>query len=226
MSDYLTNIAARSFGRVPIIQPRLPSLFEPATQKNLAPPPTSLPAAGPAPRPESECSDLQSQIPASPSQPTLCAPQRPVRSPATRISRLLPPRLASDTAPQLSAQGAATVTSAIRTEPIAAARCVRRAPHTQPALDVAATRPPRSSLPIKVFARPQVIQRVEPATPPPLPPVPARPQSEPAPSIRVTIGRIEVRAAMPPERPTSRLKAQAPTLSLDEYLKQRNGGRQ
>lgn len=46
-----------------------------------------------------------------------------------------------------------------------------------------------------------------------------------APTIRVNIGRIEVRAVTPPN-PTPRPKraAAAPRLSLDEYLKQRSGG--
>jgi len=53
----------------------------------------------------------------------------------------------------------------------------------------------------------------------------AQPASRPAPAIHVTIGRVEVRAhfasppapSAPPPRPTS-------VLSLDDYLKQRDGG--
>ena len=48
----------------------------------------------------------------------------------------------------------------------------------------------------------------------------------PAPSIRVTIGRIEVRAIMPAKEPTARppTRRPGPKLSLDDYLKQQNGG--
>jgi hypothetical protein len=47
---------------------------------------------------------------------------------------------------------------------------------------------------------------------------------EPAPTINVTIGRVEIRAAVaqPTER---RAPARAPRLSLDAYLHERNGGR-
>lgn len=45
------------------------------------------------------------------------------------------------------------------------------------------------------------------------------------PDIRVSIGRIEVRAIMPPPMPPTQRPAPAqPRLSLDDYLKQRNGG--
>ncbi|MCB0231261.1 MAG: hypothetical protein KDH90_19445 [Anaerolineae bacterium] len=52
----------------------------------------------------------------------------------------------------------------------------------------------------------------------------AQPEPPPAPTIHVTIGRIEVRAtpastAASPSRPKP-----APTMSLDDYLRQRNGG--
>ncbi|HKP73493.1 MAG TPA: hypothetical protein VJT82_11180 [Pyrinomonadaceae bacterium] len=45
----------------------------------------------------------------------------------------------------------------------------------------------------------------------------------PAPTIQVTIGRIEVRAA-PTPAPARRTSAQTPHLSLEEYLRRRNGG--
>ena len=44
------------------------------------------------------------------------------------------------------------------------------------------------------------------------------------PTIRVTIGRIEVRAVSPPEPPPRRTKQPAPKMSLDDYLRSRNGG--
>ena len=52
------------------------------------------------------------------------------------------------------------------------------------------------------------------------------PESHDAPTIKVTIGRIEVRAVTPTPTPPAPVKAQRsqPTLSLDDYLKQRNGG--
>jgi hypothetical protein len=50
--------------------------------------------------------------------------------------------------------------------------------------------------------------------------------AKPEPTIKVTIGRIDVRAVMQEAPPARRTAPQPPKLSLDEYLKQRNGGRQ
>jgi len=49
--------------------------------------------------------------------------------------------------------------------------------------------------------------------------------AHPAPVIRVTIGRIDVRAVLPPAQPPRQTTPARPKLTLDEYLKQRNGGR-
>jgi hypothetical protein len=52
------------------------------------------------------------------------------------------------------------------------------------------------------------------------------PDTPPAPEIHVSIGRIEVRAVMPPALPTPRPRASAigPALSLEAYLRQRQEG--
>jgi hypothetical protein len=52
----------------------------------------------------------------------------------------------------------------------------------------------------------------------------ARDSAEP-PIIRVTIGRIEVRAAAPPAPPLETVAPPKPKMSLDEYLRQHNGRR-
>lgn len=44
------------------------------------------------------------------------------------------------------------------------------------------------------------------------------------PTIQVTIGRVEIRATVE-STPTRKTPAKAPVMSLDEYLRQRNGGR-
>jgi len=46
-----------------------------------------------------------------------------------------------------------------------------------------------------------------------------------APTIKVTIGRIEVKAVMQQPPPKQTIKPHAPKLSLDDYLKQRNAGK-
>jgi hypothetical protein len=44
------------------------------------------------------------------------------------------------------------------------------------------------------------------------------------PTIRVTIGRVDVRAIMPPPTPVRQAKPTTPKVSLDEYLRVRRGG--
>jgi hypothetical protein len=54
-----------------------------------------------------------------------------------------------------------------------------------------------------------------------------RPARGDAPSVRVTIGRVEVRAiAPPPPRPAlARPRSPVPRLSLDEYVRLRDEGK-
>lgn len=51
-----------------------------------------------------------------------------------------------------------------------------------------------------------------------------RSDEAPTPTIQVTIGRIEVRATVAAATPARKTPAKSPAMSLDEYLKQRNGG--
>jgi hypothetical protein len=48
---------------------------------------------------------------------------------------------------------------------------------------------------------------------------------QPAPTIQVTIGRIEVRATAPTHLPLTQSRPKSPVMSLEEYLHQRGGGR-
>lgn len=53
----------------------------------------------------------------------------------------------------------------------------------------------------------------------------AHPHTAPAaPTIQITIGRIEVRATQPPAAPQRRAAASSAAMSLDDYLRGRNGG--
>ncbi|MDT4331503.1 hypothetical protein ACQE3E_13830 [Methylomonas sp. MED-D] len=53
----------------------------------------------------------------------------------------------------------------------------------------------------------------------------ARPEPTPAPTIQVTIGRIEIRATQTSEKSAAKPRPAQATMSLDDYLKQRDGGR-
>jgi hypothetical protein len=70
------------------------------------------------------------------------------------------------------------------------------------------------ALPLQVMSRPVASDLTRGAEPDP-----------PAPTIRITIGRVEVRAVTPPPAPSRRPARPAPRMSLDEYLRSQNGGR-
>jgi len=56
-------------------------------------------------------------------------------------------------------------------------------------------------------------------------PVDVRPEPRPMPTIQVTIGRIEIRATQTSEKSAAKPRPAQATMSLDDYLKQRDGGR-
>jgi hypothetical protein len=74
----------------------------------------------------------------------------------------------------------------------------------------------------RVVVRPEIATRLKTTAPP----VSARPSSPiKPPTIHVTIGRVEVRAVMPPVAAPKPSSPSGPKPSLEDYLKQRNGDR-
>jgi hypothetical protein len=61
--------------------------------------------------------------------------------------------------------------------------------------------------------------------PPESRPVATAEASDSAPVIRVTIGRIDVRAVSPPQAPAPKAKPSPPALSLEDYLRSRHSGK-
>jgi hypothetical protein len=78
---------------------------------------------------------------------------------------------------------------------------------------------PDPTQPAPVIARPHSRPYLEPAPPPT-----TCSTARPAPTIQVTIGRLEVRTT-PPPLPPSKERSTPLVMSLDDYLRQRNGGR-
>jgi hypothetical protein len=78
-----------------------------------------------------------------------------------------------------------------------------------------------SDSPKRLSVRPEIIGRRKPS--PSSVPSP-QPSSNEPPAIHVTIGRVEVRAVMSPSALPKARSRVAPRPSLEEYLKQRNGG--
>ena len=77
------------------------------------------------------------------------------------------------------------------------------------------------STPARVVAPRHGVPRIEPAASARAEPGETQ---EPAPTIQVTIGRVEIRATVA-ATPAGKTSAKSPVMSLDEYLRQRNGGR-
>ncbi len=75
----------------------------------------------------------------------------------------------------------------------------------------------------RMVVPPELISHLKPATAPAVSLLQPSPKEPPA--IHVSIGRVEVRAIMPPVAAPKPTPPSAPKLSLEDYLKQRNGGK-
>jgi hypothetical protein len=199
MSDFLSNLVIRSFTDAPVIQPRVPSLFEPAAV---------------------ECFDeMQSSAPVVEVRETIAHANAPgsvskswpdseagITKPVTEVSD------ASDTLPEgyqpkpdMRAQQSTPVKITV---PLNAFRDWEKDPdNKKPVPEVFSEPPPVGPPRRKDF-------------------LPLEHRFSSAPIIRVTIGRVEVRAVQQSEqpRPTQREKPQ-PGLTLEEYLLQRRQGK-
>jgi hypothetical protein len=251
MSDYLTRLVERSLGVVPQIEPLIAPLHAPAGQSlSLATEPiariapaagaesdvaqgdtapvdapnatTSTPAAIPSletqtPRRERRSSELparsDSEKYAGSGESKRLAPETQTPETLHPVSLSLPPskkspenRTTADPQPVIAVPAGAGVAAPNSPEP------ARKAAKALPG-------------PQRVVVQPQVTAPRR--SPPAFPPLSRQQGRNEPPAIHVTIGRVEVRAVMPPPtppRPAAPPPA-APKLSLEEYLKQRNGAR-
>jgi len=297
MSDYLTNIAAKALNLMPVVRPRLASLYE-AAQGMGGPSAGHILAVEPAPpgRPSGEVSVPPSSTPqpqgkgegihwklepspqafaalvsASEADETFANPRRsPLLTPYTTESgpgtrqplptpRLVQPPLAvtrtssvqplderpstdSHAAQFASDQGAEHAVWAPPQNDVEIGRETVLELYSSPLPAESLTTPPDVSSP-RIGHGGEPIPRSTPRATIAVRAV-AQPQegawresdaltggdstTTPAPVIRVSIGRVEVRAIMPPAAPAPRPKAARPSpgLSLEEYLKQGRRGQQ
>jgi hypothetical protein len=226
------NLATRGLGQAPALQPRLPSLFEPLPAILHAPvidpplaPQDRRPVATPASTPAVERQLQQSPAPSlapSPAKVLVLASGERI---APISSRKEPPSLA----PPPNAAAAAVAGRRDQGPRPAASSSPPRIGELAPPLPHHA---PIARLPTPAQAaaviRPRVTAIVAPAAPVQLAdetePRAAEPTSPP--SIQVRIGRVEVRAVLPPASNVRRpAELSKPALSLEEYLKQRSARR-
>jgi hypothetical protein len=74
----------------------------------------------------------------------------------------------------------------------------------------------------QIVVQPEIISPLKPAATPAVSLLQPSPKEPPA--IHVTIGRVEVRAMMPAAQVKPPPERSAPKMSLDDYLRSRNGG--
>lgn len=229
MNDFLTRLAQRSMGTAPLIAPRLPSLFAPVEESNshiadtaavtnaahnttLVSTPLQSPAIGRTDHTFIEpCAN--SYPPQRPIPPE-AAPAASIDTTPLRVDSTLVPLV--ETAAQANAQTTPTLATPVAPQPAAPLE-----PPIATRKQDTPTAAPESWLPLlpqpkaeSAAAFPAVADTsagADTGTPP-------------APTVHITIGRVEVRAniATPRAAPRSRA-ASKPALSLGDYLKRGAG---
>lgn len=223
MSDYLSHLIARSSGRAAAIQPRLLSRYEsqpfPGDSKvQMQGEETMRSRPLPTPLTPEETTDSLPAVPNPIVRATANLPviAQPIVSESVVAESPLQPQISSSPASQ-------PIKLASLPEPVAPS------PTASPQSEA-----PQMADPVPVsMAIVTRLPRLEPLPPPVSPGIPpqvtpartALPLSQPeAPTIRVTIGRIDVRAVAPPSPQPPQAKPVKPNLSLSDYLKTRQGG--
>jgi hypothetical protein len=237
MSDFLTRLAQRSLGAAPLIAPRLPGLFTPLEESpagNFADTITATDAAAnsthavraAAPRMTARAEPASSEpradvhpaqappVPPVPDAASAPAPAAPIDNTQARVDS---PRVPLVKAAPANGQAA---TPLLVTPP---------APHpVAPLPPSISPRKPETAAATEERWSPLLPQRnTETAASPPAwrdGAAAGDAGTTPAPTVHISIGRVEVRAniATPPAAPRPRA-AREPALSLDDYLK-RGGG--
>lgn len=237
MSDFLTNLTARSLGSaLNLLKPQLPSLFE--ASKGTA----SILAGDGSLNAREEIGEVTATPSAAihPPRPSHLrmederrAPVSPIEARRVEVEYLRP-------APQTIIP----VEPPQRMEPSAGIRPEARA-DAEPTISVTKSSGEQEQVPgPRVEARTRPAEKMEPAEPsrniearlvPILPKMESPQQTnhadEPLPFdpgsqiVRISIGRIDVRAVMQPSAPARTAIPNRPTLTLDDYLLRRNEGR-
>jgi len=227
MSDYLDNLVARSLHRADVVQPRLTSRFEPSAGARTLWDPAS--AAADAVQEQSLLDE-----PASDDRQSAHASFRHGAGEASRSDRgslNAPTALPADEADEDAALQPFAPAARPATHPRApmSAQSVP-AEDAQSADDgarVRAARIDRVSAPAaeRVTLRTVILPAPAPFAPePPRVHSTAASQPDAGPVVKITIGRVDVRAVMPaPPAPRSPAARREPALSLEDYLKTGGG---
>lgn len=248
MSDYLTRLIERSLGVAPRIEPLIAPLHSPPGQitgerTDTPPPHGSGPTAkieslerettrddspkrwsdrATLTRTENHLHGSPNLLPQSQTHPIEKKDDRfEAKSdiPSAPASSVSPPHAVANTSlpaalPERATASPRRIQDTIQPETIADLNVAALPKGPPPVLRTAALASQKKS-PIVVHPE------IKPAAFPSIPPT----SSGEPPAIHVTIGRVEVRAIMAPTAPPKIAAPPTPKISLEGYLKQRNGGR-
>lgn len=252
MSDFLSGLVDRAAGRAPVLERRIAPRFEPPRDRmGLGQDPMVQP---PLEEIFEETSELQSAPPRrrkvavqrdneKAAESRNPAPLLPVSkaSPGreNRTESSINPPKAAEKVERVSADSSTVersldrISTTRRDEPVRPAK-----PLATPSiaadrakLDYVRSARPNAALPAqergtfsKVEGRPILQPVIRPAVTPRAPQVIVQRERKSAPTIQVTIGRIEVRTASGPAAPSPAPRSGGPKLNLEDYLKSRGGG--
>ena len=225
MNDYLHNLAARTLRTVPLIEPRLASVFEPSSQFDLTAAAAEETASSPKVQFEAAVMNDTGQARPESFNSEIKAQPAPREADQIRQNTVSPLRVsdkalnAADAAPQpVQAESRLPEPSLFRSAERLTAEIESAESSVKENAQAAAIQIRPSVAPLAAGRQADEMMNVEPAT--------SQTEKESAPVIRISIGRVEVRAVMP----TAPAPRPAPTrprpgLSLDDYLKEREGGK-
>jgi len=254
MNNYLNNIVARSLNAVEVIQPRVPLLFEPVSHVTSAPMPwpsetESLDEYEPTEKPAEDSLDaltdptigpVATVVTETPANRVVAAAHLRSRERERTDERnsIQPP---ANELRQVDPNEELDIKTPTRNDSLTQKRSVVRS--RQPDSEGTVNREGKSTAsrsrqyhhqpdlgavplaaPLKPLSRLASESNGFPTTFPTSGDV--RPEQTESPTIRITIGRVDVRALMPaPHSPISLPARPKPNLSLEDYLKQREEGK-
>lgn len=242
MSDFLTNLVARSFGPAPnLLRPKLPSLFE-------------VPAGNGPTQEESVGMNAHKEIAEKSVSPAVMDHPHLERRGVIKSDHGTPPHVEPRRGtPESNHAARRTILPSMREEEqMRAPIRIQYEDHAVAAPTVGAVenlseRKQATSLRVEAVAKSvrktdeaessqRIVSRLVPFIPRLEPPrlvseaedsVDAKifPSEEQSPAVRISIGRIEVRAVTQPSLPAQPVVPNRPQMTLDEYLLRRNEGR-
>jgi len=230
--SYLASLVARADGTAPVLRPRLASRYEQSARTTEAPVETSVETVAPPVAARAETPAVT--IAAQPREPL--EPRETVRE-IVRTESVQPPP--SATHRETTTNVERTIErhhreshvreehSVVHVEPAGAPPVTRVIERATPPVEAQHKTIEPAEAPLRALLLP----------PPPHPPVTPRasahgprsaaPAAPPdaAPTIRVTIGRVDVRAVEAPQRPARPAAPRQPAFTLEDYIRMRREGR-